>query len=119
MAGTAATTESFACLAFRRALDLAAPAVPAAADAVSETLSVTVDVTVDAPAVADTAGFRPFDNSHAALPGRSLRPVLAASDNWRAGRVLAISPPNLDQFWLAARLINWPYPAIKDLVSLC
>jgi hypothetical protein len=51
MAGTAATTDSFACLAFRRAPDLAASAVPAADDAVSETLPVTVDATVDAPAV--------------------------------------------------------------------
>jgi hypothetical protein len=56
-------------------------------------VSPTEDAALDAPAAVEIAGARAFDNSQAALPGSSLRPVLVAREMRLA--VLAMNPPVL------------------------
>jgi hypothetical protein len=93
MPGTASTTDCLAAFAFRRTPDVAAPAVSVTEDAVPDILSPTEDAALDTPAAVEIAGARALDISQAALPGRSLRPVLVACDTRRTGLALPMCIP--------------------------
>src|SRR6185437_12469067 len=87
----------------------------AAEETVPDILSPAEDTALDAPSPADTAGARAFDNSQAALLGRSLRPVRVARDRRRAGFALPMTPP---VFWLPPSRIRPSCPQIEGLLIM-
>ena len=113
MPGTASTTDCPAAFALRRTPDVAAPAVPATEDAAPDMVPPTEDAALDAPAAVEVAGPRAFDNSQAALPGSSLRPILVARETRLA--VLAMNPPVLIYPCQRSPCADRGYPPIKAL----
>src|SRR4029077_2838271 len=89
MRGMASTTDRLAVLALCRTVDPAPPAASAADDATSEIPSLTEET----PEAADSAGFKAFDSSQAALSGSSIRPVLVIRDKRRTDPVFPMRPP--------------------------